>query len=53
MAKVNLFHSKMPGTAVYHDESTCDVGNNIETRNKQKGTGGKRKCARCKEIQAK
>ncbi len=50
MSKVAPFHSKKPGTEVYHDESTCTEGNNIESFNKVAGTGGKRKCSRCSEI---
>ncbi len=46
--KVNAFHSKLPGTEVYHDDNTCTVGNNIENSNKVSGTGGLRKCEECK-----
>lgn len=50
MVKVGAFHSKLPGTKKYHDQSTCTEGNNIETKNKVSGTGGLAKCDSCKEI---
>ncbi len=50
MAKVAPIHSKKPGTKVYHDESTCTERNNIESYNRVSGTGGLRKCSRCREI---
>ena len=46
--KVAPWHAE--GSAVYHDNSRCTEGNNIEARNKKAGTGGKRKCSRCKEL---
>jgi hypothetical protein len=51
MAKVPPFHSKLEQDRnVYHDESTCTEGNNIEPRNRVSGTGGRPKCSRCREI---
>ncbi len=47
--KVEPFHSKLQ-TSVYHDESKCEVGDNIESWNKVKGTGGLRKCDECTRI---
>jgi hypothetical protein len=47
--KVNPFHSKVT-KHVYHDQSTCKVGNNIETYNKVSGTGGLPKCEECKRL---
>jgi hypothetical protein len=47
MAKVPAFHSKLPGTDVYHNDNTCTVGNNIESYNKVSGTGGLRLCSQC------
>ena len=35
---------------VYHDETKCTEGNNIEPRNRRSGTGGRPKCEHCKEI---
>lgn len=48
MARVAAFHSKLPGTEVYHDDNSCTVGNNIETINRVPGTGGLRRCSTCK-----
>ena len=50
MAKVAAFHSIKPSASVYHDESTCTEGNNIEANNRRSGTAGRPKCDRCKEI---
>lgn len=47
MAKVAAFHSKLPGTEVYHDDNTCTTGNNIESYNRVAGTGGLRHCSDC------
>ena len=38
-------------TKVYHIYKDCVLGNNIEKKNKQRGTGGHRSCKRCKGIQ--
>lgn len=48
--KVSPFHSKLPRTDRYHDESTCTLGDNIESYNKVSGTGGHPKCHLCKQI---
>ena len=50
MAKVPAFHSKLPGTEVYHDQSGCTVGDNIEPYNKVAGTGGLRRCSLCASL---
>lgn len=50
MAKVSPFHSKKPGTGVYHDNSSCTEGNNIEGYNRAPGTGGLAKCEHCKRL---
>jgi hypothetical protein len=50
MAKVAPFHSKKPGTTVYHDNSSCTEGNNIERENRVSGTGGRNKCDHCKRL---
>lgn len=52
MSKVSPFHSTNPNLQlkVYHDESTCTEGNNIEARYKKSGTDNRPKCKRCKEI---
>jgi len=48
MAKKKPWHSNQPEREVYHDETDCNTGNNIETENITRGTGGKRKCRECK-----
>lgn len=50
MAKRNPWHSAEPGTEVYHDNTDCELGNNIERENIRPGTGGHRKCSRCAEL---
>lgn len=50
MAKVPPFHSKLPGTKVYHDNDRCTEGNNIEKQNRVSGTGGLPKCDHCKRL---
>jgi hypothetical protein len=47
--KVEPFHSKVT-LDVHHDESTCKVGDNVESYNVVKGTGGLRKCDECTRI---
>jgi hypothetical protein len=47
------WHSKLPGTEVYHNNPRCTIGNNIEKRNRQSGTGGKRLCAECSRLNKK
>lgn len=44
------FHSTLSFTEVYHNNDQCTEGNNIEIRNLQKGTGNKRLCSRCAEL---
>jgi len=48
--KVDPFHSKKPGTEVYHNNDKCTEGNNIESYNLVSGIGGLRLCERCKEL---
>jgi hypothetical protein len=50
MGKIAPFHSKLPGTDRYHDNSSCTEGNNIEPKNRVGGTGGHPKCAHCKRL---
>lgn len=40
------YHSKKSG--VYHDDPNCTLGNKIEKKNRRNGTGGNRRCKRCK-----
>ncbi len=48
MAKKSPWHSVKRD--VYHDDTDCNVGNNIESENIRQGTGGKRKCVECKRL---
>jgi hypothetical protein len=49
MSKVASYHSKLD-TEVYHTHTECTVGNNIESYNKEQGTGGKRLCSQCSRL---
>ena len=50
VAKVPAFHSKLPGTTVHHDNSSCTTGDNIESYNRVNGTGQLPLCAYCKNL---
>lgn len=51
MAKVAPFHSTKPNSSnVYHDNSSCTEGNNIEPKYKAQGTAGRPKCEHCKRL---
>jgi hypothetical protein len=51
MAKVAPFHSvKQNEPQVYHDNSSCKTGNNIEKENRREGTGGRAKCSECAKL---
>jgi hypothetical protein len=52
MSRVAPFYSDEPGRKVYHNNNQCTEGNNIEARNWRSGTGNKRLCERCKELNA-
>lgn len=47
MAKVPAFYSKLPGTGVHHNNSSCTTGDNIESYNRVSGTGGLPLCSQC------
>lgn len=49
MAKTNPWYSTLTRD-VYHDETTCHIGNNIERENVAQGTGNLPKCKECKRI---
>ena len=49
---VKPFHSKLTGTSVHHNNNQCTEGNNIESSNRESGTGGHLLCSRCKELNA-
>ena len=48
MAKKAPWHSVK--SDVYHDDTDCNTGNNIERENLRSGTGGKPKCSECKRL---
>jgi hypothetical protein len=47
MPTVNPWHSSRPGEEVYHNNTKCTEGNNIETYYRKPGTGGKKLCHHC------
>lgn len=49
MAKKSPWHSKVT-LDVHHDESTCEVGDNIQPENVVQGDGGLPKCKECVRI---
>ena len=50
--KVPAYHSSKPESEVFHDESGCTEGNNIENWNVRAGTGNKRQCKHCAQLAA-
>lgn len=51
MAKVAAFHSKKESARkVYHNNSSCTEGNNIEKENRVSGTGGRPLCNHCDRL---
>lgn len=51
MAKVAAFHSSRESDRkVYHDNNSCTEGNNIETKYKTSGTGGRPRCNHCDRL---
>jgi len=51
MGKVAPYHSKAANhRKVYHDHSECTEGNNIESYNREAGTGGYPKCEHCTRL---
>jgi hypothetical protein len=48
MAKVSPWHSKLENDPrVYHNNTDCNTGNNIEDENRVEGTGGRPLCKEC------
>jgi hypothetical protein len=37
---------------VYHDNTECTEGNNIEAENRREGTGNRPKCEHCARLDA-
>lgn len=53
MPRVSPFHSVKPvSNPVYHDNSACYDGNNIEPYYHRYGTGNRRRCATCDRLAA-
>jgi hypothetical protein len=50
-SRIPTYHSGKPGTTVYHCESLCWDGNNIEDRWYRVGTGGLLQCKTCRELE--
>jgi len=50
MAKAKPWHSDEPEAKVYHNNTDCNTGNNIERENEEGGKGGKRLCKECKRL---
>jgi hypothetical protein len=51
MAKVPPFHSiHLNHRNVYHDNSQCTEGNNIEAKYRASGTGGRPRCEHCSRL---
>ena len=50
MSQTSPWHSVKQ--SVYHDNTKCTEGNNIEPENKRSGTGGKPKCQHCVRLDA-
>ena len=50
MPTTKPWHSTKEGTEVYHNNTKCTEGNNIETYYRKDGTGNKRLCSRCAEL---
>lgn len=48
MAKTSPWHSKLPNDPyVYHNNTDCNTGNNIEEENRAEGTDGRPLCKEC------
>ncbi len=48
MAKTSPFHSEKQ--SVYHNNTSCTEGNNIEKENRREGTGRKPLCKHCQNL---
>ena len=48
MPTVSPWHSVKED--VYHNNTKCTEGNNIERENRREGTGGKRLCQHCARL---
>jgi hypothetical protein len=53
MPQTRPWHSvRKDDRMVFHDNTTCTEGNNIEARYRREGTDGRPKCKRCAELDA-
>ncbi len=53
MPRKSPWHSSKPMTKnVYHDNTLCTEGNNIESYYLKAGTGGRPKCDHCARLDA-
>lgn len=50
MPKTSPWHSTEPGRTVYHNNTKCTEGNNIEARYRKAGTAGRRLCTHCARL---
>ncbi len=51
MGKVSPWHPvKSTDRPVYHDNTDCTEGNNIEPENRREGTGGRPRCEHCANL---
>lgn len=51
MPQTSAWHSvKETDRKVYHDNTACTEGNNIETKNRRSGTDGRPKCDHCTRL---
>lgn len=49
--KTTPWHSKKEADRkVYHDNTECTEGNNIEAKYRQSGTGGRPRCEHCQRL---
>lgn len=54
MPTVPAFHSvKEYAKNVYHDNSNCTEGNNIESQYRRAGTAGRPRCEHCNKLAGK
>jgi hypothetical protein len=50
MPKKSPWHSVKQD--IYHNNSNCNTGNNIERENRREGDGGKKLCKECADLNA-
>lgn len=49
--KVAPWHSvRLADPRVYHDNTACTEGNNIEHKNRRSGTDNRRRCDHCEDL---